>query len=253
MEANKFNWLERTELLINEEGLTALKNSNILLVGLGGVGSFAGEFLVRSGIGKITIIDGDEVDGTNINRQLQALHSTVGLGKAALLKSRYLDINPGLNVTTVDKFLEPEDMLTMIQKENFDFVLDCIDSLSPKLSLIELAYKNNIRVISSMGAGGKTDPTKMKISDLYDSKDCKFAQKVRKALRKREVKRGVIAIYSDELQDKESLKLTDGTRYKKSFYGTISYMPALFGLFVASEAIRRILGLKGQGSEAVVH
>jgi tRNA A37 threonylcarbamoyladenosine dehydratase len=245
MEGSGFNWLERTELLIGSEGIELLSKANILLVGLGGVGSFAGEFLVRSGIGSITIIDGDVVDGTNINRQLQALHSTVNKGKAELLRERFLDINPNIKIQAVPKFLEPDDMLTMIKKEQFDYVLDCIDSFSPKISLIEMAAKNHFKVISSMGAGGKTDPTKMRIKDLFDTKDCKFAQKVRKELRKRGIRKGIVAVYSEEIQPKKALKLTDGSRYKKSFYGTISYMPALFGLYIASEAIRRIIGLRG--------
>jgi tRNA threonylcarbamoyladenosine dehydratase len=237
-----FNWLERTELLIGAEAIEKLKNTNILLVGLGGVGSFAGEFLVRAGVGKITIIDGDVVDGTNINRQLQAVHSTVGKSKAELLRQRYLDINPTIQVTKHEQFLNPEDMLDLLKTEKYDYVLDCIDSLSPKLSLIELAAKNHFKVISSMGAGGKTDPTKMRIADIFDTKDCKFAQKVRKQLRRRGLRKGIIAVYSQEIQPKEALRLTDGSNYKRSFYGTISYMPALFGLYIASEAIRRVIG-----------
>ncbi len=244
METNQFNWLERTELLIGKENIEAMQKANVLLVGLGGVGSFAGEFLVRAGIGSITIIDGDVVDGTNINRQLQALHSTVGMGKAALLKQRFLDINPSINITALNQFLNPEDMTDMILLQKFDYILDCIDSFSPKLTLIELAYKNGFKVISSMGAGGKTDPTKMKIGDLYESRECRFAQKVRKQMRKRGVGPGVTAIYSEEIQPKSALKLTDGSNYKRSFYGTISYMPALFGLYIASETIRKITGMK---------
>ncbi len=241
METKQFNWLERTELLIGNEKIKALESANVLLVGLGGVGSFAGEFLVRAGLGKITIVDGDIVDGTNINRQLQALHSTVAKGKADLLHQRFLDINPNIKVNPISQFLNPEDMLTMIKQENFDYILDCIDSFSPKLMLIELAYKNGFKVISSMGAGGKIDPTKMRIGDLYESRECRFAQKVRKQLRRRGVGPGVTAIYSEEIQPKSALKLTDGSNYKRSFYGTISYMPALFGLYVASEVIRKII------------
>jgi tRNA threonylcarbamoyladenosine dehydratase len=244
MEKHQFNWLERTELLVGPEKIEALSKANVLLVGLGGVGSFAGEFLVRAGLGNITIIDGDVVDGTNINRQLQALHSTVGQGKAHLLEKRFLDINPQLNVIPITQFLNPEDMIAMIEREKFDYILDCIDSFSPKLMLIELAYKNGYKVISSMGAGGKTDPTKMRIGDLYESRECRFAQKVRKQLRRRGVGPGVTAIYSEEIQPKSALKLTDGANYKRSFYGTISYMPALFGLYIASEAIRLITGMK---------
>jgi tRNA threonylcarbamoyladenosine dehydratase len=244
MEGKQFSWLERTALLIGNDQIEALNKANILLVGLGGVGSFAGEFLIRAGVGKITIIDGDIVDRTNINRQLQALHSTVAMGKAELLKERFLDINPKLDVTPISVFLNPEDMEALLKKEKFDYVLDCIDSFSPKLMLIELAYKNNFKIISSMGAGGKLDPTKMRIGDLYESRECRFAQKVRKQLRRRGVGPGVTAIYSEEIQPKSALRLTDGTNYKRSFYGTISYMPALFGLYIASEAIRKITGVK---------
>lgn len=122
-------WLERTNLLIGEDSIFQLQNSNILLVGLGGVGSYAGEFLVRAGIGKITIIDGDVVDPTNINRQLQALHSTIGQSKALLLLNRFKDINPDLQIKMYEKFMEPEDMIRLIEHENYDFILDCIDCL----------------------------------------------------------------------------------------------------------------------------
>lgn len=238
------HWLERTELLIGEESIDRLSKANILLVGLGGVGSYAGEFVVRAGIGKITIIDGDVVDPTNINRQMQALHSTIGQSKAALLKQRFLDINPHLDITAFEKFMEPDDMENLIATSKFDFVMDCIDSVTPKLSLLTSAVRTKSKVISAMGAGGKIDSSKIKITDIANTKECKFAHVIRKRLKVEGIRKGIISVYSDEIQPKEALRLTDGKNYKRSFYGTVSYMPALFGLTMASEVIRRIGELK---------
>ena len=236
-------WLGRTELLIGSEALSRLRKTNVLLIGLGGVGSFAGEFLVRSGIGKITIVDGDTVDPTNKNRQLQALDSTAGQPKANLLKTRYLDINPQLEIQSFDRFLEPQDIDQLLTSEPFDFVLDCIDSVLPKITLLSTARKHKVKIYSSMGAGGKMDPSKIRVADLYQTKECKFAQQVRKQLKKIDKRKGIIAIYSEEIQPKAALKYTDGSKYKKSYYGTISYMPALFGLTMASEVIRKVVGV----------
>jgi tRNA threonylcarbamoyladenosine dehydratase len=240
----KIDWLERTELLIGEIAIDKLQESNILLVGLGGVGSYAGEFLVRAGVGNMTIVDGDDVDPTNKNRQLQALDSTIGQNKAHLLNKRFKDINPLINIQYIKSFLEPTDMVMLLESQKFDFVLDCIDSISPKLTLIKLAKQNKIKIISSMGAGGKLDPSKIKVTDLFNTKECKFAQQVRKRLRREGIRNGVLAVYSEEIQPKDALKYTDGSKYKKSFYGTVSYMPALFGLTMAAEVIRRIGELK---------
>ncbi len=238
-------WLERTSLLIGEESTYKINNSNILLVGLGGVGSFAGEFLIRAGIGRITIIDGDTVDITNINRQLQAKTSTIGKSKSALLKARFEDINPEVKIIAFERFLEPEDMESLLETSNFDYVLDCIDSITPKLTLLRIAKAKKMNIISSMGAGGKLDPSKIRISDISKSKECKFAQSLRKRLStENNIKRGITVVFSEEIQAKDSLKLTDGKNYKKSYYGTISYMPALFGLTMAAEVIRILGDLK---------
>jgi len=233
-------WLERSELLVGKEALLNLQASNLLLVGLGGVGSYAGEFLVRAGVGKMTIIDGDAVDATNKNRQLHALNTTVGQSKALLMANRFYDINPDLQLTVVKQFMQPSDMQMLLEKGKFDFVLDCIDSISPKLSLLIMSMQHNLNVISSMGAGGKKDPSLVKIADISKTKNCKLAWQIRKTLRYEGIEKGIITVYSEELHDKAALKYTDGSNYKKSFYGTISYMPALFGLYMASEVIRRI-------------
>ncbi|WP_454059793.1 tRNA threonylcarbamoyladenosine dehydratase [Elizabethkingia ursingii] len=234
-------WLERTELLIKEAGIEKLKKSNLLIVGMGGVGSFAAEFIARSGVGNLTIVDGDIIDITNINRQLPALHSTVGDDKVELMARRILDINPELNLTRINEFLNPERMEEVIQAGNFDYILDCIDSVSPKLALIIAAKRNKIKIISCMGAGGKLDPSKVMVRDISKTRNCFLAKQVRKRLKKENIDKGFRCVFSTEIQREDSLKMTDGTNYKRSFYGTISYMPAIFGLYAASEVIRYLI------------
>ena len=234
-------WLQRTELLVKEEGIERLRSANILIVGLGGVGSFAAEFLVRSGIGNLTIVDGDTVDTTNINRQLPALNSTIGKNKTDVVAERILDINPEINLKKINEFLEPERMEEILTQEKFDYVLDCIDSLSPKLALIITCKRKKIKLVSVMGAGGKTDPSKVMVRDISKTNNCFLAKQIRKKLKKEQIHKGFRCVFSTEIQDENSLKMTDGSNYKKSFYGTISYMPAIFGLYAAAEVIRFLL------------
>ena len=234
-------WLQRTELLVKEEGIEKLQNANILIVGLGGVGAFAAEFLVRSGIGNLTIVDGDTVDITNINRQLPALNSTIGKNKIDVVAERILDINPEINLKKINEFLEPERMEEILTQEKFDYVLDCIDSLSPKLALIITCKRKKIKLVSAMGAGGKTDPSKVMVRDISKTNNCFLAKQIRKKLKKEQIHKGFRCVFSTEIQDENSLKMTDGSNYKKSFYGTISYMPAIFGLYAAAEIIRFLL------------
>lgn len=235
------NWLERTELLIKDHGTKKLLRANILVVGLGGVGSFAAEFLARAGVGRITIIDGDTVDLTNINRQLPALHSTVGKNKVDVVAERLMDINPALELTKVNEFLNPERMDEILDQEKFDYVLDCIDSVSPKLMLIKAAKKRKIKIVSSMGAGGKMDPSKVMVRDISKTHNCFLARQVRKRLKKEGINKGFRCVFSTEIQNEDSLKMTDGTHYKRSFYGTISYIPAIFGLYAAAEVINYLI------------
>lgn len=235
------NWLERTELLIKPEGIKKLRKANILLVGLGGVGSFAAEFLVRAGIGNLTIIDGDTVDITNINRQLPALHSTIDKDKIEVISERILDINPNLNLIKINEFLLPERMEDILNSQKFDYVLDCIDSLSPKLALIIACKRKKIKLVSAMGAGGKSDPSKVKVRDISKTNNCFLARQIRKKLKKENIHKGFRCVFSTEIQDECSLKMTDGSNFKKSFYGTISYMPAIFGLYAAAEVIQFLL------------
>ena len=234
-------WLERTELLIKKGGSENLQNANILIVGLGGVGSFAAEFIARAGVGQMTIVDGDTVDITNINRQLPALHSTIDKNKVDVVAERLMDINPELKLTKVNQFLNPENMEEIITSQKFDYVMDCIDSVTPKLTLLIAAKRKKIKVISSMGAGGKIDPSKVLVRDISKTSNCHLAKQVRKRLKKEKIDKGVRCVFSTELQDEDSLKMTDGTNYKRSFYGTISFMPAIFGLYAAAEVINYLL------------
>ena len=234
-------WLERTELLIQKQGLEKLQNASVLVMGLGGVGSFAAEFLARSGVGKMTIVDGDTVDITNINRQLPALHSTIDLPKVELVGNRLVDINPELQLTKINEFLVPERMEEILDSENFDYILDCIDSVTPKITLIKAARKRKIKIVSAMGAGGKLDPSKVMVRDISKTHNCFLAKQVRKRLKKDKINKGIRCVFSNEIQKEGSLKMTDGSNYKKSFYGTISYIPALFGLYAAYEVINYLI------------
>lgn len=234
-------WLERTELLIKEKGIEKLRNANLLIVGLGGVGSFAAEFLARSGVGKMTIVDGDVVDITNINRQLPALHSTIGKSKVEIVAERILDINPDLELTKINDFLNPESMEEVIDSQKFDYILDCIDSVTPKITLIKTAKRKKIKIVSCMGAGGKIDPAKVMVRDISKTYNCYLAKNVRKRLKKENINKGIRCVFSNEIQAEESLKMTDGSNYKRSFYGTISFIPAIFGLYAAAEVINYLM------------
>ncbi|WP_417428376.1 ThiF family adenylyltransferase [Halpernia sp.] len=235
------NWLERTELLITKNGINTLKKANILVVGLGGVGSFAAEFLVRAGIGNITIVDGDTVDLTNINRQLPALHSTLGKEKADVMENRLKDINPEIKISKINQFLNPPEMVELIENQSFDYIVDCIDSLSPKVELLKIAKRKKIKIVSCMGAGGKLDSSKIIVRDISKTNHCLLAKQVRKRLKKEKINKGIRCVFSTEIQNEDSLLLTDGSNYKRSFYGTISYIPALFGLFAAAEVIQFLI------------
>ena len=235
------NWLERTELLIKENGIEKLQNANLLIVGLGGVGSFAAEFLARSGLGKMTIVDGDTVDITNINRQLPALHSTIGKSKAEVVADRLLDINPKLELVKINEFLSPEKMEEVIDSQKFNYILDCIDSVTPKVTLLLMAKRRKIKVVSCMGAGGKINPAKVMVRDISKTYNCFLAKQVRKRLKKEKIDKGIRCVFSNEIQKEESLEMTDGANYKRSYYGTISYIPAVFGLYAAAEVINFLI------------
>jgi tRNA A37 threonylcarbamoyladenosine dehydratase len=233
-------WTERAELLFKKEGLDKLKNSHVLVVGMGGVGSFAAEFIARAGVGAMTIVDGDTVDITNINRQLPALHSTIGQPKVTIVGDRLMDINPELKLTRIQEFLSPERAYELVTKE-YDYVLDCIDSITPKLNLIISAKRQKVKIISNMGAGGKYEAGKVKVSDIARTEVCPLAKTVRKRLRKEGIAKGVKVVFSTETPDTTSLKMTDGQNFKKSFFGTNSWIPAVFGLHSAETVVKHLL------------
>lgn len=237
------DWLTRTELLLETEKLQKLKNANVLIVGLGGVGAYTAEMICRAGVGSMTIVDGDDIHITNRNRQLPALKSTEGLPKAGVMGQRLLDINPEIRLTVIQEFLKDERMLEIIEK-GFDYVVDAIDTLSPKIFLIYHSIQKKIPLVSSMGAGGKFDPIRVNISDISLTTDCSLARILRKRLHRLGIREGFTAVYSPEAIDKGKIVATNGEKNKASIVGTISYMPAAFGIACASVVIRDLAGIE---------
>lgn len=235
------NWLERTELLLGEEKLNILRNANVLVVGVGGVGAYAAEMIVRSGVGRMTIADADKVSESNINRQLVALHSTIGREKCDILAERLKDINPELQLNIVNRFIKDDETDALLDSDKFDYVVDAIDTLSPKLALIKGALDRGIPLVSSMGAGAKTDPTLMEIKDISKTHHCPLAHMLRKRLHKIGIKRGFWAVFSPEPVREGAMILCE-EQNKKSNVGTISYIPALFGIGCASVVVRDLVG-----------
>lgn len=233
-------WLERTSLLLGDEKLEILRQANVLVVGLGGVGAYAAEMIARSGVGRMTIADADTVSATNINRQLIALHSTIGKQKAELMAERLRDINPEIELTVVNRFIKDDETDALLDSQKFDYVVDAIDTLSPKLALIKGCLDRNIPLVSSMGAGAKTDPTKMDICDIAKTHHCPLAHMLRKRLHKIGIRSGFKAVYSPEPVREGAMILCE-EQNKKSNTGTISYIPALFGIGCASVVIRGLI------------
>jgi tRNA A37 threonylcarbamoyladenosine dehydratase len=234
------NWQERTELLLGKERIKELKASHVLVVGLGGVGAYAAEMLCRAGIGSLTIIDADSVHSSNINRQLPALHSTIGQSKATLLETRLKDINPEVNIVALQEFLKDERTVELLDSNKFDFVVDAIDSVSPKVFLIYHSLTRKIPIISSLGAGGKIDLSKIEITDISKTYQCALAKIVRKRLKDLGIVKGLPVVFSSEPVSKESVILVEDEQNKKSSAGTISYLPAVFGCYLAQYVIMNI-------------
>ena len=234
-------WLERTELLLGEEKLNILRNANVLVVGVGGVGAYAAEMIVRAGVGRMTIADADKVSESNINRQLVALHSTIGREKCDILAERLRDINPALELTIVNRFIKDSETDALLDSDKFDYVVDAIDTLSPKLALIKGALDRGIRLVSSMGAGAKCDPTLMEIKDIAKTHHCPLAHMLRKRLHKIGIRKGFWAVFSPEPVRDGAMILCE-EQNKKSNVGTISYIPALFGIGCASVVVRDLIG-----------
>ena len=233
------HWLKRTELLLGKEAVDRLSRSNVLVVGLGGVGAYAAEMICRAGVGKMTIVDGDTVNETNINRQLVALGSTLGRNKTDVLAERLKDINPEIELKLIPEFIRDDRMIEILDM-GFDYVVDAIDTLSPKIFLIYHSMQRKIPVVSSMGAGGKMDPSRIMITDISKSYNCKLARILRKRLHKLGIRKGFTAVFSPEEVPEESIELTEGEQNKKSNVGTISYMPPAFGCACASVVIKNL-------------
>ncbi len=234
------NWLDRTELLFGPEKLEKLKQAHVLVVGLGGVGAYAAEQLCRAGIGKMTIVDGDVVETTNRNRQLPALISNVGKPKAEILAERFRDINPEIELKVINDYLTEVEIVELLKNHVFDYVVDAIDTLTPKVALVYHSVQMGFPVASSMGAGGKTDPLKVQIADISKTNNCKLAKVFRKRLSRLGIKKGVKVVFSPEEIEKSAVRV-ETSRNKKSTVGTISYMPPVFGCFLSSIVIRDLV------------
>ncbi len=236
-------WMSRTQLMLGDEEVKRLMNAHVLVVGLGGVGGICAEMIARAGVGKMTIVDADTVDPSNRNRQIPALKSTEFQPKADVMARRLLDINPELQLTVFPEYIKEERTREILAKGNFDFVCDCIDTLSPKVNLIKACLASRIPLVSSMGAGGKSDPTKLEIIDISETYNCNLAKYVRKYLLRSGIRKGVTCVFSSELADQSRIITTEKAYPKKSIIGTVSYMPTIFGCACASVAIRRIAGI----------
>ena len=233
-------WLERTSLLLGDEKLKKLQNANVLVVGLGGVGAYAAEMIARAGVGRMTIADADVVSESNINRQLIALHSTVNRPKTEVMAERLRDINPSIELTIVSRFIKDDETDALLDSDKFDYVVDAIDTLSPKLALIKGALERHIPLVSSIRAGAKTDPTRMEICDIAKTHHCPLAHMLRKRLHKIGIRKGFSAVFSPEPVREGAMILCE-EQNKKSNMGTISYIPAVFGIGCASVVIRGLI------------
>ena len=234
------DWKQRTRLLLGEEKSERLRQAHVLVVGVGGVGAYAAEMLCRAGVGRLTLVDADTVQPTNINRQLPALHSTLGQPKVEVLAARFRDINPEVELTVLPVFLKDENIPQLLDAARYDFVVDAIDTLAPKCHLIAEALRRRIKIVSSMGAGAKSDITQVRFADVWDTYHCGLSKAVRKRLQKMGIRHKLPVVFSTEQADPKAVLLIDDERNKKSTCGTVSYMPAVFGCYLAEYVIRRL-------------
>ena len=235
--------MSRTQLMLGDEKTQQLMNKNVLIIGLGGVGGICAEMIARAGIGKMTIADGDVVDLSNCNRQVAALHSTAQQSKAAVMAERIRDINPAIELTVLNEFIQEQRTVELVKNGGFDYAVDCIDTLTPKVWFIKTCIDHGVPIVSSLGAGGKMDPSQIEVTDISKSYQCKLARYVRKYLHEMGIYTGVKVVFSSEKIDKEKVIVTEKAFPKKSFIGTISYMPAIFGCVTASVVIRDLYDL----------
>lgn len=234
-------WMSRTQLLLGDEPIEKLMTKNVLVVGLGGVGGICAEMIARAGVGKMTIVDADTVDLSNCNRQIPALHSVAGKLKAEVMAERLKDINPALDLTVLTEFIRDERTIEILEQGNFDYAVDCIDTLSPKVYFIKACIDRNIPIVTSLGAGGKVDPSMVEVTDISKTYQCNLAKYVRKKLHDMGIYKGLKVVFSAEKVDQSRIIETEKAYPKKSIIGTISYMPAIFGCVVASVVVRDLM------------
>jgi len=234
-------WLSRTQLMLGDKKVETLMGKNVLIVGLGGVGGICAEMIVRAGVGKLTIVDNDIVDESNINRQIQALQSTVKQPKAQVLAKRLKDINPELDLTVMEVYIKEKITTDLVEKEKWDYIVDCIDTLSSKVFFIKACMDRKLPIVSSLGAGGKVDPSQIEVTDISKTHECNLAKYVRKRLHSLGIYKGLKVVFSPEKVDQTRIIETEKAFPKKSLIGTLSYMPAIFGCTVASVVIRDLL------------
>lgn len=228
----------RTHALLGTDAMERLAGARVLVVGVGGVGGYTAEMLARSGVGHLTIVDADDVAPSNINRQLVALHSTIGQSKVKLFAQRFRDINPQIEIVPVQQFVTPENVKELLAP-GFDFVADCIDTVAPKVALLEACLNSHTRVISSMGAGGRLDPSKVCFSRLWETKEDGLARAVRAAFKKRGYRPMIPVVYSPE-RPRQSAIIELNLQNKKSSFGTLATIPAIFGIFMANYIITHL-------------
>jgi tRNA A37 threonylcarbamoyladenosine dehydratase len=235
------NWKDRTELLLGKEKNEAICSATVLVAGVGGVGGYAVEMLARAGVGNLIIIDDDVVKESNINRQIIATAKNVGTSKVELMKERILDINPEANVLAIKSFIDEDNVGEFIRRFKPNFVIDAIDSIAPKIALITHCLQQGIRIVSSMGAGGRVDPTALRFADISQTAYCSLARTVRSRLKANGIYKGLPVVYSIEPANKEAVIKVDDERNKCTTVGTISYLPALFGCYLASYCIKKLI------------
>ena len=233
-------WQQRTEILMGKEGVNALSEAKVAVIGLGGVGAYAAEMLCRAGVGSLILLDSDVVSLTNKNRQLLASDSTIGRSKCEVMSSRLKDINGAVMLTEINEYLEPDNVEQLIGKLQIDLLIDAIDTLSPKIALIKYCREKGIPLVSSMGAGAKYDATAVRLADISRSYNCPLAYILRKKLRKEGISKGFDVVFSEELPQKDAIIPVE-ERNKKSMTGTVSYLPAVFGCVCAQAAIEYLI------------
>lgn len=231
---------ERTALLLGEERVKALAEKHVLVVGLGGVGGIAVEMLARAGVGRFTLVDGDKVSISNTNRQVIAFMDNIGTPKVDAMAHVLRRINPDIALTCYNQYLEEYDIAPLLERDNYDFVLDCIDTVAPKCALLAACRERKIAVVSSMGAGAKSDPSRIKVDDISKTSYCLLARVVRRRLKEMGIKKGIPTIFSTEEARKEAVRRGSQERGKGSTVGTVSYMPNLFGCHMAAYVLEHL-------------